>query len=238
MIRGPPQSPGFGADVMAGIKSTWSGLLDSDNMFFLLKHFVALSFCWIYAIYVDKFSGACVVTAVFLMNNLACPDVQGLLNAMNAVILAAVVGSLIFEWSCESQHSYYVLPFLTFMIWQAGLFGVFSKSRFATACIFIVALIPFKLINKCPADGSLGASGAAGTYTTMVGFVLAIVFMSMFQYMLSRDRASNLAMESLSGAFGGLKGGLDSFWIAQDMTKPMASVTGNLGAGAGLSSSA
>merc|ERR1719298_172919 len=90
---------------MTGIKSTWSGLLDQDNMFFLLKHFVAFSFCWVYAIYVDNYGGACVVTAVFLMNNLACPDVQGLLNSMNAVILAAVVGSLVFEWSCESRHS-------------------------------------------------------------------------------------------------------------------------------------
>jgi hypothetical protein len=238
LITGPPASPGIGADIMSGIKSTWSGLLDKDNMFFTLKHFVAFSFCWVYAIYVDKFGGACVITAVFLMNNLACPDVQALLNSMNAVILAAVVGTLIFEWSCESHHSMYVLPFLTLIIWQAGLFGMFSKSRFATACIFIVALAPFYLIKKCPPDGQALAGGAAGVYAGMIGFVLAIIFVGFFQYMLSRDRASNLALESLRGAFGGLKNGLNAFWVAEDMTKALGTVGGDLGTGSGTSTSA
>jgi len=238
MIRGPPQSTGFGADVMEGIRGTWTGLLESDNMFFLLKHFVALSICWIYAIVVDKYSGACVITAVFLMNNLACPDVQGLLNAMNAVILAAVVGSLTFEWSCESQHSIFVLPFLTLCIWLFGIFGVFSKSRFATASIFIVALVPFKLIGHCPAPGADLVAGAAATYAGMVGFVLAIIFVASFQYLLAKDRASNLALTSLGSAFQGLKRGLDAFWVAEDMQGPMSSVSGDLGTGSGCSASA
>jgi len=238
LIRGPPQSPGFGADVMAGIRSTWSGLLDPDNMFFLLKHFVALSFCWVYAIYVDNYGGACVVTAVFLMNNLACPDIQGLLNSMNAVILAAVVGSLVFEWSCESRHSIYVLPFLTLCIWLFGSFGLFSKSRFATAAIFIIALVPFKLIAKCPPPGSDLAAGASATYAGMVGFVLAIIFVAMFQYLLARDRASNLAMKSLKSAFTGLKDALDAFWVSEDMTPKLASVSGDLATGCGASASA
>jgi hypothetical protein len=238
LLRGPPQAPGFGADVMAGIRSTWSGLLDKDNMFFLLKHFVAFSVCWIYAIYFDSFSGSCVITAVFLMNNLSCPDVQALLNAMNAVILSAVVGSLVFEWSCESQHSIYVLPFLTLAIWLFGLFGVFSGSRFATASIFIVALIPFKLIAHCPPPGSDLVSGAAGTYHSMVGFVLAIIFVALFQYMLAKDRASNLALQSLQSAFTDLKDGLAAFWVAEDMTKPLSTVAGYLATGAACSASA
>eukprot|EP00746_Dinoflagellata_sp_MGD_P127810 gnl/MRDRNA2_/MRDRNA2_62303_c0_seq1.p1 gnl/MRDRNA2_/MRDRNA2_62303_c0~~gnl/MRDRNA2_/MRDRNA2_62303_c0_seq1.p1 ORF type:complete len:669 (+),score=129.93 gnl/MRDRNA2_/MRDRNA2_62303_c0_seq1:59-2008(+) len=238
MIRGPPQSTGFGADVMVGIKSTWSGLLDQDNMFFTLKHFVALSFCWIYAIYVDNYGGACVITAVFLMNNLACPDVQGLLNAMNAVILSAVVGSLVFEWSCETQHSVFVLPVLTLCIWLFGSFGVFSKSRFATAAIFIVALVPFKLINHCPAPGADLAAGAAATYAGMIGFVLAIIFVATCQYMLAKDRASNLALKSLQSAFQDSKRGLDAFWVAEDMQGPLSSVAGALATGSGCSASA
>jgi len=143
------------------------------------------------------------------------------------------------EWSCESAHSIFVLPFLTVFIWFGGLFGVFSKSRFATACIFIVALVPFKLIAKCPTEpGHLASAGAAAVYKGMIGFVLAIIFVAFFQYMLARDSASNLALGSLKSAVAGLQQGLDAFWVKEDMTKPLASVSGDLGAGLGASASA
>merc|ERR1719191_174520 len=238
LIQGPPHSDGIFADIMTGVKATWSGLLDPDNLFFTLKHFVALSFCWFYGIYVQNFAGTCVITAVFLMNKLSCPDVQGLLNAMNAVILSAVVGSLVFEWSCESGHGMWVMPFLTLAIWLGGLFGVYSGSRFATACIFIVALIPFKLIVACPPEGSNLTGGAAGVYDGMIGFVLAILFVAGFQYMLAKDRASNLALASLSSAFSGMKLALNNFWVKADMKGPLSSVGGDLATGAACSASA
>lgn len=237
LITNPPKAHGFGADVMEGIKSTWSGLTSKDNMFFTLKHFIALSFTWTYAILVDSYGGACVITSVFLINGAACPDVQALLNSMNAVILAAVVGSLVFEWSCQAANSVYVLPFLTMCIWMAGLYGVYSKSRFATACIFIVALVPFNLIKKCPAIVDPSAT-AAGTYAGMVGFVLAIIFVGLFQYILSRDRASNLALESLGNAYAGLKSGLAEFWVCGDMKGALANVSGDISTGNAVSASA
>jgi len=163
--------------------------------------------------------------------------VQALLNSMNAVILAAVVGSLVYEWSCESGKGMFVLPVLTLTIWIAGFFGVFSKSRFATACIFIVGLVPFKLVAHCPMDGQI-TSSAAGTYAGMVGFVLAIIFVGFFQYALSSDRASNLALKQLNIAFVGLRDGLAAFWVADDMTKYLGTVSGALGAGSGCSASA
>merc|ERR1719265_2464220 len=88
LCTGPPKGVGFGAGIAAGISGTFSGLGDRFNVNFFLEHYLALVFCFVYAVYVDKFGGACVITAVFLMSTAVCPDIQLFLNVLNAVIVA------------------------------------------------------------------------------------------------------------------------------------------------------
>merc|ERR1719281_2093621 len=102
LITNPPQGVGLGAGLSAGISGTFSGLGDRFNVNFAIKHYVALIICWLWSVYIDGWGGACVITAVFLMSTAVCPDIQVFLNVMNAVIVAAVVGTLVFQWSCGS----------------------------------------------------------------------------------------------------------------------------------------
>merc|ERR1719375_2512331 len=121
LMTNPPQGVGFGAGISAGISGTFSGLGDRMNVNFALKHFVALVICWLWSVYVDGFGGACVITAVFLMSTAVCPDIQVFLNVMNAVIVAVVIGTLVFQSSCGTGYGDIVLPISAVLIWTLGL---------------------------------------------------------------------------------------------------------------------
>merc|ERR1719327_1530134 len=137
MITDPPQGAGFGTPFVGGVKGTFdpSAMMERFNLNFTLVHFLALVVCWLYSVFVDKWAGGCVITAVFLMSTNVCPDIQAFLNVLNAVILAVVAGTLVFQWTCGSGFGDYLLPFLALFLWTVGLYGVFAKSCFLLPCL-------------------------------------------------------------------------------------------------------
>merc|ERR550514_487564 len=236
LINNPPQGVGFGAGISAGISGTFSGLGDRFNVNFTIKHYLALVICWVYAVYVDKFGGACVITAVFLMSTAVCPDIQVFLNVLNAVIVAVIVGTLVFQGACGTGFGDYVLPIVAVLIWTAGLYGYFSGGPLLLPCLLVVAITPFRWVTACP-EGEI-AAGARALWGGMVANVLAIVFVCTCQFLLALDRANNLAIASMDDAFNGLKEAFNAFWSHKDTTVPMGPVGGHLGDGIGFSGSA
>jgi len=238
MINSPPQGVGFGAGIASGLTSTWdfAAMTDRFNVNFTIVHFLALIICWFWSVFIDNWGGGCVITAVFLMSPAVCPDIQVFLNVLNAVIVAVVAGTLVFQWTCGSGFGDYVLPFAALLLWAVGLYGVFAKSVFLLPCLVFVALTPFRWVTSCP-TGDI-AAGARALWGGMVANILAIVFVCGFQYGLGIDRANNLATNSLDDAFGGLRKAFDAFWKHKDATEPMAPVAGSLGAGTGFCGSA
>jgi len=170
------------------------------------------------------------------MSTNVCPDIQAFLNVLNAVILAVVAGTLVFQWTCGSGFGDYLLPFAALVLWTVGLYGYFAKSVFLLPCLVFVALTPFRWVTSCP-TGDISA-GARALWGGMVANVLAIVFVCSFQYGLGVDRANNLAINALDDAFGGLRKAFDAFWGQKDATEPMGSVPGSCGAGTGYCGSA
>merc|ERR1719321_1550072 len=238
MMTKPPKGGSFGAALMGGLKSTWDmkAMTERFNMNFTIVHFTALLICWLFSVLMDNWGGGCVITAVFLMSPAVCPDIQAFLNVLNAVVLAVIVGTLVFQWTCGSGFGDYVLPFAALLLWAIGLYGYFAKSVFLLPCLVFVALTPFRWITSCP-TGDI-AAGARGLWAGMVSFVIAIVFVCGCQYSLGVDRANNLATDSLDKAFEGLQNAFKAFWAHKDATEPMAPVSGDLGSGAGFCGSA
>merc|ERR1719161_3014618 len=117
LINNPPKGVGFGAGISAGISSTFSDLGDKFNVNFTIKHYLALVICWLWSVYIDGWGGGCVITAVFLMSTAVCPDIQVFLNVMNAVIVACVVGTLVFQTACGTGYGDFVLPISAVLIW-------------------------------------------------------------------------------------------------------------------------
>merc|ERR1719453_816383 len=127
LMTNPPQGVGIGAGISAGISGTFGGLGDKMNVNFTIKHFAALVICWLWSVYVDGFGGACVITAVFLMSPAVCPDIQVFLNVLNAVIVAVVIGTLVFQTTCGTGYGYTALPIAAVLIWTLGLYGYFAR---------------------------------------------------------------------------------------------------------------
>jgi hypothetical protein len=240
MLRNPPQAPGMGEVLSGWITSTWSwsAITDPVNMNFTNKHFIAIFICWMYSVYVDGFSGACVITSVFLINGALCPDIQGFLNVMNAVILAFLTGSMLFKVSCWTGQGAWMLPLVTALMWLFGLYCMFSKSILSLAALFIVALTPFKLVARCPENAADIHANAEGEMSVIKANVLAILFVASIQYLLAYDRPSLMARDSVDAAFNGIRKSFDNFWKALDACEPMGSVAGSLDAGAGYNPSA
>merc|ERR1719424_424544 len=129
------------------------------------------------------------------MSTSVCPDIQAFLNVLNAVILAVVFGTMVFQTTCGTGFGDYLLPFAAFLLWTVGLYGYFAKSVFLLPCVVFVALTPFRWVTSCP-TGEI-AAGARAIWGGMVSFILALFFVCGFQYSLAVDRANNLATNSL-----------------------------------------
>merc|ERR1719217_1040671 len=237
MMSSPPQGAGMGAAIAGGLSSTWdfAAMTERFNLNFTMVHFIALVICWCWSVFVDNWGGGCVITAVFLMSPAVCPDIQAFLNVLNAVVLAVVAGTIVFQWTCGSGFGDYVLPFAALVLWTIGLYGYFAKSVFLLPCLVFVALTPFRWITSCP-TGDI-AAGARALWGGMVANILAILFVCSFQFFLAVDRPSNLAVNSMDEAFDGLRKAFNAFWSHSDATEPMAPVAGALGSGSGYSGS-
>merc|ERR1719375_2105592 len=238
MISSPPQGTGMGAAIVGGLSSTWdfAAMTERFNLNFTMVHFIALTICWCWSVFVDNWGGGCVITAVFLMSPAVCPDIQAFLNVLNAVVLAVVAGTIVFQWTCGSGFGDYVLPFAALVLWIIGLYGYYAKSVFLLPCLVFVALTPFRWVTSCP-TGDI-AAGARALWGGMVANVLAIVFVCSFQFFLAVDRANNLAISKLDDAFGGLRKSFEAFFKAEDVPGPMGSVSGDVAAGSGFCGSA
>merc|ERR1719316_1976023 len=236
LITNPPQGVGFGAGISAGISGTFSGLGDRFNVNFTIKHFLALVICWLWSVYVDGFGGACVITAVFLMTPAVCPDIQVFLNVLNAVIVAVVIGTLVFQTTCGTGYGDFALPIAAVLIWTLGLYGYFAGGPLLLPCLVVVALTPFRWVTMCP-SGEI-AAGARALWVGMVGNIMAIVFVCSCQFFLALDKAANLCIMEMDEAFKGEREAFKAFFAHKDVTVPMGPVGGHLGSGAGYNASA
>jgi len=170
------------------------------------------------------------------MSTAVCPDIQAFLNVLNAVIVAVIIGTLVFQGACGTGYGDFALPIAAVVIWTAGLYGYFAGGSLMLPCLVVVALTPFRWVTMCP-TGEI-AAGARGLWAGMVGNVMAIVFVCTCQFFMAVDRANNLAIGEMDNAFKGLRESFAAFWAHKDTTVPMGPVGGYLGAGEGYNGSA
>merc|ERR1719456_1275639 len=236
LCTNPPKGVGMFEGISAGVSSTFSGLGDKFNVNFTIKHFVAILVCWLWSVYIDNWGGGCVITAVFLMSTAICPDIQVFLNVINAVIVAVVVGTLVFQGLCGTGYGDFLLPTAAVLIWLVMAYGYFSGGPLLLPCLLIVALTPFRWVTMCP-SGEI-AAGARGLWAGLVSNCIAIFIVCTCQFLMAVDKASNLALTEIDEAFKGEREAFNAFFAHKDITDAMGPVAGHLGTGAGYNGSA
>merc|ERR1719310_1062165 len=236
LCTNPPKGVGMFEGISAGVSSTFSGLGDKFNVNFTIKHFVAILVCWLWSVYIDNWGGGCVITAVFLMSTAICPDIQVFLNVINAVIVAVVVGTLVFQGMCGTGYGDYLLPLVAVLIWLVMAYGYFSGGPLLLPCLLIVALTPFRWVTMCP-TGDI-AAGARGLWAGLVSNCIAIFIVCTCQFLMAVDKASNLALTEIDEAFKGEREAFNAFFAHKDITEAMGPVGGHIGTGSGYNGSA
>merc|ERR1719420_2503273 len=238
MMNSPPQGVGFGAGITSCLTSTWDfgAMTDRFNLNFTIVHFLALVVCWLWSVYVDNWGGGCVITAVFLMSPAICPDIQVFLNVINAVIVAVVVGTLVFQGLCGTGYGDFLLPIAAVLIWLVMAYGYFSGGPLLLPCLLIVALTPFRWVTMCP-SGEI-AAGARGLWAGLVSNCIAIFIVCTCQFLMAIDKASNLALTEMDEAFKCERESFTAFFAHKDITEAMGPVGGHIGPGSGSNGSA
>merc|ERR1719191_1484391 len=213
LCTNPPKGVGIGDGISAGISSTFSGLTDRFNVNFTYKHFIAIFICWLWSVYIDNWGGGCVITSVFLMSMNVCPDIQVFLNVINAVIVAVVVGTLVFQGLCGTGYGDFLLPTAAVLIWLPMAYGYFAGGTLLLPCLLIVALTPFRWVASCP-TGEI-AAGARGLWAGLVSNCIAIFIVCTCQFLMAVDKASNLALTEIDEAFKGEREAFNAFFCTQ-----------------------
>eukprot|EP00747_Dinoflagellata_sp_TGD_P132768 gnl/TRDRNA2_/TRDRNA2_175114_c1_seq2.p1 gnl/TRDRNA2_/TRDRNA2_175114_c1~~gnl/TRDRNA2_/TRDRNA2_175114_c1_seq2.p1 ORF type:complete len:575 (-),score=94.95 gnl/TRDRNA2_/TRDRNA2_175114_c1_seq2:491-2152(-) len=221
------------------IKSTWSiaDMTEKYHMNFAVRYFVAILIGIVYVIEECNWVGTTAIVIVFLMNTNQCPDVQGNLNGLIAVVCANLLGCIAFDHACMTGLGDYVLPACAFVFWLGCLYAYWSGGKFATLGVLAAGLGAPRFIAHCPESGSTSA-GAAGLYNALINIFFSIAIVSFCEVAFAADRASTLALDALNDAFRNVQKGFEAFWNEQDISAAIAPVAGLCSKGDSFNTSA
>jgi hypothetical protein len=103
------------------------------------------------------------------------------------------------------------------MYWFMMLYIAFSGSTFALIGILSAALSPFVLVVRCPPPEEVsGSANALGLWISIRGFMIALMIMSIAEYMSSKDSLSILSYEPLEKAMLLIEKSLKLIWRDRD----------------------
>merc|ERR1719335_2020631 len=91
-----------------------------------------------------------------------------------------------------------MLPLCAFTYWWLMLYVYFSGCQFALIGCLGAALSPFVLVVQCPAPDEVSGSAAAlPLWYSIRGFMMALLIMSVAEYLSSLKTMSQLATNAL-----------------------------------------
>merc|ERR1719335_1699953 len=199
LCNNPPKGTGFGAAFMAGVKATF---VPSNPYWgrFTLRYFAGLTLCMIFSVTMDNYGGACAITAVFLLTTKVGPDMMSVLNVLLAVVVGAVVGAVLFSYSCMTGMGTVILPLATFIYWVITIHIGYSGSSFALIGLFMAALAPFSVVKMCPDELGSGTGGAAGLWAFIRGCIMAMTILTVCEFGSVPGQQGELAAKQFDDA--------------------------------------
>jgi hypothetical protein len=240
LINNPPAGGGnFFGDFSNCIASTWNlaAMNERYNLNFAMRYTVGVMGAVLYCVFVMNWVGTTAVLVSLLISTRVSPDIQASLDVLLSVIVASLTGAILFNYSCMTGYGDYVLPAASFCFWCLTMYSFYSKSKFAGIGLTAAAVGAPRIVALCPADGDV-ASGRGAMWGLMVAILFAATIIVVVEIVFAVDRASNLAVTSLKGAFESLQEGFTAFWEQQDISTAIGPVAGHCGEGSTFNLSA
>jgi hypothetical protein len=206
---------------------TLSGVGDFHSKI-ALRSWCALMVGMIYGVTLDNYSGACAVTLVFLISNRVAPDIWTLLKGLIASVCASVMTAILYQRACMTGLPW-MLPLCAFCYWWLMLYVHFSGCQFALIGLLGAALSPFVLVVQCPSpDEVVGSAAALPLWYSIRGFMMALLIMSVAEYMSSFKTMSELASKELDDVLGHMQDALKAIWNDEDPADEMSPIAHSL----------
>merc|ERR1719335_1303063 len=110
------------------------------------------------------------------------------------------MAAILYQRSCMTGIPW-MLPLCAFTYWWLMLYVYFSGCQFALIGLLGAALSPFVLVVRCPPpDEVSGSAGALPLWYSIRGFMMALLIMSLAEYLSSGKSMAELATNALDEA--------------------------------------
>jgi hypothetical protein len=229
MIRDdPPAGLSFTEAIVSNLKGKTKVTLPSlESVRFVIRYIVGLTACLIFSVLKDSYSPACAMTAVFLLNCAASPNLKGSLDVMLAIVVSNVVGALMFSWSCQTGHGDKLLPFAFFLYLVPTVSVAMGSSSFVNIGFFAAALSPFYMVDFCPAaDEASSSAKAVSLWGGIRARTIAMFIITFCEFMFMEKRLSTLATDKLDYAMQGVLQALSDMWAGKNPDSALEAVPG------------
>jgi hypothetical protein len=198
-----------------------------ESVRFVVRYMAGLTACLVFSVVKDNYSPACAMTAVFLLNCAASPNLKGSLDIMLAIVVSNVVGALLFSWSCQTGHGDLLLPFVFFLYLVPTISVAMGSSSFVNIGFFASALSPFYMVDFCPAaDEASSSAKAVGLWGGIRARTIAMFIVTFCEFMFLEKKLSTLATDKLDAAMQAILQALSAMWAGKNPDTALEDVPG------------
>jgi len=189
------------------------------------RYWFSLMGCFLFAVLIDNFNGACAVTAVFLINTRVGPDVMAMIQGLLSVVVGVVFNALMFSFSCR-YGSTSVLMTLSAFYWCATIFVAKGTSSLAGVGLMMAALAPFAIVVQCPAEITVEAENAkaVGLWGSIRALLIAVIITVLLEIAHVPGIFTKLTCDALNDAFEGMKQAFTDVFAEKDVSDALGKV--------------
>eukprot|EP00929_Paragymnodinium_shiwhaense_P003477 TRINITY_DN103_c1_g7_i2.p1 TRINITY_DN103_c1_g7~~TRINITY_DN103_c1_g7_i2.p1 ORF type:complete len:729 (+),score=254.48 TRINITY_DN103_c1_g7_i2:159-2189(+) len=194
------------------------------------RYWWSLMVCFLFSVAIDNYSGACAVTAVFLINTRIGPDVMAMIQGLLAVVVGVVFNALMYSFSCK-YASTNVLMGISFFYWIGTITVAKGTSSLAGVGLFMAALAPFAIVTACPAEvtQAIDNAKAVGLWGSIRALLIAVVLTVVFEIVHIPGQFTQLASMELEKAFVALDTAFTAVFNEKDVNKSLSQLSDALG---------
>eukprot|EP00929_Paragymnodinium_shiwhaense_P034248 TRINITY_DN18659_c1_g1_i1.p1 TRINITY_DN18659_c1_g1~~TRINITY_DN18659_c1_g1_i1.p1 ORF type:complete len:432 (-),score=123.43 TRINITY_DN18659_c1_g1_i1:119-1339(-) len=194
------------------------------------RYWNSLMACFIFSVFIDNYSGACAITAVFLINTRIGPDVMAMIQGLLSVVVGVVFNALMYSFSCK-YGSTYVLMFVSFFYWLATIFVAKGGSSLAGVGLMMAALAPFAIIVACPAEmtPAMDQARAVGLWGSIRALLIAVILTVLLEIAHIPGRFTGMTVAALTEAFTSLHQAQVAVFNEEEIDKHMANISAKIG---------
>eukprot|EP00929_Paragymnodinium_shiwhaense_P036405 TRINITY_DN1951_c0_g5_i1.p1 TRINITY_DN1951_c0_g5~~TRINITY_DN1951_c0_g5_i1.p1 ORF type:complete len:843 (-),score=270.86 TRINITY_DN1951_c0_g5_i1:159-2687(-) len=194
------------------------------------RYWNALMACFLFSVAIDNYSGACAVTAVFLINTRVGPDVMAMIQGLLAVVVGVVFNALMYSFSCK-YGSTLTLMVISFFYWCLTIYIAKSGSSLAGIGLMMSALAPFAIIVACPTaiTPEMETAKAVGLWGSIRALLIAVVITVLLEIAHIPGRFTGMTVGEMDCAFKGLSKALEDIFAQKDVTEGLGELSAHLG---------